>query len=192
MCKFLSAIVLKNGDLICDPFIDSHEVLIENYNLRDNNTNNFIRIEYSPNNNDYFDLTKYKLHIDEISIPNWFTNDLNDIITNRLNNILNKIIIKESQDILENRVAILCDGVTVDVVNNCKIIIMYGNSRIKKLMGDSYVNKMFNNSQIDEMYNYSQVNEMYDNSQVNEMYDNSKIITKLCAIRKPTFPERRP
>lgn len=83
MCKFLSAIVLKNGDLICDPFIDSHEDLIDRYNLRDNNTNNFIRIEHTPDDDFYYsDLTEYKLHIDENTTPDWFTDDLKDIIIN--------------------------------------------------------------------------------------------------------------
>ena len=35
MCKFLSSIGLKNGDIICEPSIDSHELLIEQHQLND-------------------------------------------------------------------------------------------------------------------------------------------------------------
>lgn len=34
MCKFLSAIGLKNGDIICDPNVDSHEDLIRSDDIK--------------------------------------------------------------------------------------------------------------------------------------------------------------
>jgi hypothetical protein len=37
MCNFLSAVILKNGDVLMHPMIDSHSELIEYFKLPDAN-----------------------------------------------------------------------------------------------------------------------------------------------------------
>ena len=44
MCKFYSAIVLKNGDLLHDVHLTSHEDIIDLYGLNDNTTENLSHI----------------------------------------------------------------------------------------------------------------------------------------------------
>ena len=73
MCKFLSAIGLKNGDIICEPSIESHELLVGANKLNDEGSKlrNWVRIEYYPDNDkDLADISKYNLHIDD-SHFNW-------------------------------------------------------------------------------------------------------------------------
>ena len=47
MCNFLSAIVMKSGDLICDPeHTDSHEDLLESNGIQDNGMGGFVLVEF--------------------------------------------------------------------------------------------------------------------------------------------------
>ena len=53
MCQFLSAIALRNGDILWDAYTDSHEYLVGMYELDDSkepSINRFVRIEYKPDN----------------------------------------------------------------------------------------------------------------------------------------------
>ena len=77
MCKFLSAIVLKNGDIICDPqSTDSHEDLIKYLDLKDDIISqaqeSFCRVEFIPDYDDIFDLSEWKLVLDESVKPSWY------------------------------------------------------------------------------------------------------------------------
>ena len=72
MCKFLSAIVKSNCDIICRPeYTDSHEVLIKAYNLRTSEIaeRSYVRVEFVPQG-DYDDAEKYALT--EFSWRNFF------------------------------------------------------------------------------------------------------------------------
>ena len=80
MCKFLSAIVLKNGDIICDPeHTDSHSDLVAAFNLRDDDqyVDRFVKVEFTPpinaeNLSDYSDVANYAFRVDERGEPDWF------------------------------------------------------------------------------------------------------------------------
>lgn len=62
MCEFLSAVVMKNGDIIYNPYTDAHEDLVALHNLRDNREGKFARVEFKPDDPTDLDKPeKYKL-----------------------------------------------------------------------------------------------------------------------------------
>ena len=128
MCKFLSAIGLKNGDIICDPSIDSHEDLISFNELKESKLRNWVRIEYYPNEDkDYADLSKYVLHVDDTAFD-WI-DSTKESWERKLRIRLKRIIVNEDKKYLPCGIYILGD---------CKIgqltygrIIYAGHSTIK-------------------------------------------------------------
>jgi uncharacterized protein YjbI with pentapeptide repeats len=79
MCNFMSGIVLKTGDIICEPdFTDSHEDLIQFAKINDNETalhGQFLcRFEFIPpkNTETILDLATWELKADENVIPDWW------------------------------------------------------------------------------------------------------------------------
>jgi hypothetical protein len=110
MCKFYSAIVMKNGDLLHDVHLSSHEDIIDLYNLKDNSTRqNFVRVEYTPDDGkDFADIEKYKLNVDEKNIPEWFEKH-REYVTERLKDIVSKRIINTDQKILAGGLYIIGD-----------------------------------------------------------------------------------
>lgn len=65
---------MRNGDVMHDIHLTSHEDIIDLYNLKDDSMrDNFVRVEYTPeSDSDLPNIEKYRLKVDEDSTPNWF------------------------------------------------------------------------------------------------------------------------
>ena len=121
MCKFLSAIGIKNGDIICNPNIDSHEDLIKMNDLKESKIRNWTRLEYYPDNeNEYHLIEKYKLHVDD-DIAIWITDSLKKKWIKKLNAKLSRIIIKENKYILQGNTYILSGNILIEKLIYCRI-----------------------------------------------------------------------
>jgi hypothetical protein len=175
MCNFKSAIVLRNGDLLHNPFLDSHEDLIELFNLRDNGLDHFVRVEYTTSERKDI-IENYKLNIDETSVPEWFE-EFRERITDQLKCIVNNMIIREDRKFIIDECIILAPGVTIDKIQHCVILEMRENSTVNTMRENSTVNTMLGNSTVKTMWGNSTVNTMLGNSTVNTMQENSTVNT---------------
>ena len=201
MCKFYSAIVMRNGDILHNENLMSHEDIIRLYNINDSqiNCNKFVRVEYTPDESEDFpDISKYKLNVDEESIPDWFEKH-REYTIERLKSFVEKRIITTDRKILTGGLylvknckidklisaqIIYLQGQVNEMWGNSQVNVMWGNSQVNAMWdnsqvnvmrGNSQVNVMRDNSQVNVMRGNSQVNEMWENSQVNEMWDNSQV-----------------
>jgi len=132
MCKFLSAIGMKNGDILCDPSIDSHEDIIRQHSLNDNGSllRNWVRIEFFPDKaEDYINPGKYKLNIDDI-YSDWITDTLKSKWVKKLKTKLSRLIIIKDTPILPSGTYIIGDGVVIERVLYCRVF-RAGNSTIE-------------------------------------------------------------
>jgi hypothetical protein len=183
MCKFYSAILLKNGDLLHNENLLSHEDLIRLFNINDSQVNcdKFVRLEFTPDDeSDFPHIEKYKLNVDENNIPKWFEKQ-REYVTQKLKDIVSKRIITIDQKILTGGLYVVKDCI-IDKLISAQVIYlqgqvntMWGNSQVNKMRGNSQVNEMWENSKVNTMWGNSQVNEMRENSQVNKMWDNSQV-----------------
>lgn len=181
MCNFLSAIVLKNGEIICKPeATNSHEDLIEFADLQDDTAcpdeMAFARVEFLPpsSSESIKDLDKWKFCIDQSIVPTWFGDVENEVIS-KLKQIVSNIIIDKKKKILLGGCYILLDGAEIGIVKNCYIRAMYDSSRVDNMYDSSRVGTMYGSSQVGTMYGSSQVGNMYGSSQVGNMYDSSRV-----------------
>ena len=127
MCRFLSAIVRRNGDILCNPLTDSHEELIALHGLRDSKEGAFARVEYSPPDSaSIADLSKYRLTIDEQRTPDWFDESMRDRVTSRLRDIVSRMIVTDHRPILLGGTWIIADGARIDTAKLCRIVAMHG------------------------------------------------------------------
>ena len=183
MCKFYSAIVTREGKLLHNKFLTSHEDLIRYFNLSEGckgltNDPNFIRIEFWPVNGKYCDIKNYQLDVDESSIPSWFE-QFKKPITKELTGILKSMIrLSENISIIAGDIVIIGQNTIVEKMVNSHIIHME-NSTVNEMWGNSTVNEMWGNSTVNEMRENSTVNKMWGNSTVNEMWGNSKKNVKM-------------
>src|SRR3989304_242209 len=172
MCKFYSAIVMRNGDLLHNENLTSHEDLIDLFGIKDSLgcCDKFVRVEFSPENECYLPyITKYKLMVDESQTPDWFEK-YRELISQNLTTIVNRRIITGSHKILTGGLYIVKDA-QIDLLTQA-VVIYIQNSSVNKMRENSSVNKMRENSSVNKMLENSSVNEMWGNSSVNEMLEN--------------------
>ena len=183
MCQFLSAIIMKSGDILCDPeHTDSHEDLILANNLNDGKTSffhqSFCRVEFlpPPNFKNIANLDKWKLKLNENERPQWYKEDE---IRRRMQNIVKRMFISGRRQMLLGGYHILLPRAKVDNVKNSRIYMMYEDSYINGVFGSSRIDTMYGNSIVAAIYEDSQIKIMAGHSLVDMMFGHSLIITML-------------
>jgi hypothetical protein len=174
MCKFKSAIVLRNGDILHNDFTDSHEDLIELFGFVDNGKENFVRIEYSTNGERLDKIENYSLVVDEKSTPAWFE-EIRESVAEQMKTIVSNMIISENVKIIIGRAVILTGNVIVNKIRHCIIHEMWGSSQVGLMRESSRVGSMRESSQVGSMWESSQVGSMRESSQVGEMRESSQV-----------------
>jgi len=166
---------MRNGNLLHNENLMSHEDIIDLFNINDNqfNCNKFVRVEFSPKSNeDLPDINKYFLRVDEESTPDWFEKCRN-YVTERLKNIVSNRIITGKHSIITGGLYIVKDA-NIERIKSA-VVIYLQNSQVNEMCDNSQINEMRGNSQINEMWSNSQINKMCDNSRVDTMYNNSRV-----------------
>jgi len=113
MCKFLSALVLRDGSVICDPeHTDSHEDLIAAHKIRDDQMSalreHFCRIEFvPPDEGDITDLSSWSLTVDEHADPEWWL-ERKAQVREHLESLVRAHTITDARDILLGGWWIIC------------------------------------------------------------------------------------
>ena len=170
MCKFYSAIVTKNGDLLHNQSLMSHEDIIDLFNLNDNNPNcdNFVRVEFSTDNyEDSVDIEKYELIVDEKSIPDWFE-QYREYITSRLKDFVSKRIILTNQKILTDGLYVVGKDVVIDRLINGTIIYLFGT--VQKVYAGGTVQEVNSGGTVQVVYSGGTVQEVNSGGTVQEVY----------------------
>ena len=186
MCNFLSAVLLKNNTLLCNPqFTDSHEDLLEANNVRDGLAQQdcFVRLEFLPpkDHSTIFDTKSWTLKVDQRDIPSWFNKDE---ARGKLAARVKRMFVLEDRKILLGGCWILGEDAVVGkaksarifmMLNNSKVVYMHDTSKVGSMRGNSKIDYMCDNSKVGSMHDTSKVVYMYDTSKVGSMHDNSKV-----------------
>ena len=163
---------MKNGDVLHNQWVDSHEELVTLNNLRDNGRESFVRIEYIPKERKLYDIDNYELVVDERETPEWFE-QYRDKVERKMRLIIKNMIVSKDTELIVGRRVIVKPGVNIQTIKSC-VIEALENSRVNKMLGDSRVNMMWENSKVNKMLENSRVNKMLGDSKVNMMWDNSR------------------
>jgi hypothetical protein len=150
MCKFYSAIVLRNGDLLHNENLTSHEDLIDFFEIKDIqiNCDKFVRVEFSPeNDNDFSDIEKYQLRIDEDSIPEWFEKH-REYISERLKEIVIRRIITSDKKILTGGLYVVKDCI-INKLKEARIVYLQGT--VQEVLAGGTVQEVWNGGTVQKV-----------------------------------------
>ena len=144
MCQFKSFILLKNGDILHNDFIQSHEDLITLFNINDNNvlsTRNFVRCEFVPKPDKkgiihYDKPNTYELIIDEQHCPDW-VEPLKEQTIISMKAIIKTYIVKDAK-MLVGQFAIITGN--VDKVMDSSFVYITKKGRVTNNYGTVTVN----------------------------------------------------
>jgi hypothetical protein len=117
MCQFLSAIVLKNGDVLHSPLLDSHSELVTLFKLPDTSAHHqhFAKVELTPPADweGWADVSNWDFRLDEPTQPGWWA-DVAQSAEESVRNIIRRAILPAGErDFHLDGLAIIGPGVTV-------------------------------------------------------------------------------
>ena len=98
MCKFLSAIVLRNGDVLTSEYTDSHDLIVESAGLRERTSPaemGWVKVEYTSKT--LLDIDTYKLTVDKTDVPAWFDGEMCEYVTAKMRRIATKCILDRGE-----------------------------------------------------------------------------------------------
>ena len=146
MCEFLSAIVKRDGEVLYRPEVDSHEMLVESFELSDGGLGQFVRVEFVPAQPRKLDEPDaYVLKVDGEECPAWFE-DYRLKTTNYQRDKIRGMIISGERKILIGGCHIL-SGAKIERVCGARIISMKDSS-IREMRENSSVGEMWENGKI--------------------------------------------
>jgi hypothetical protein len=117
VCNFLSAIVLKNGDVLHSPLLDSHSELVTLFKLPDTSAHHqhFAKVELTPPAgwDGWADVSKWDFRLDEPTQPGWWA-DVAQSAEESVRNIIRRAILPAGErDFHLDGLVIIGPGVTV-------------------------------------------------------------------------------
>jgi hypothetical protein len=129
MCKFISGLIHRNGDICCLPeYTDSHEDLIARAGLVDNSAQLFARFEFTPpkNQGEIADTAKWILRIDEHPAPDWL---YIPVLETRMRDRVSNMLIDKDQKILMGGCWIIINC-RVDMIRSCRVYSILGSAHV--------------------------------------------------------------
>ncbi len=179
MCQFLSALVVRNGDILWHEATDSHSDLVAHFKMPENaGCKHFAKVEFTPPEKDgrpiYEDFANYKLRVDEDTEPSWFE-ELRNGVEKKLRSIIQSMIIDDARPMVLGGCRILVSGAKVDALKSSRVVSMSGTSSVGVMFGTSSVGVMCDTSSVGVMCDTSSVGVMCDTSSVGQMCDTSSV-----------------
>ena len=175
MCNFLSALVLKSGEVVCSPeHSDSHEDLIDAAELSDNGNGGFARVEYLPRDR-YDKLDKYEFVVDEITKPDWFTEEVKQRTIEILKARVSRMIVSDKKKILLGGCYVLTDGADVGKIKNSRILAACDSAKIGEVYGSAKIDRVCDSAKIGEVCGSAKIGEVCGSAKIGEVCDSVKI-----------------
>ena len=107
MCNFKSGIVVKDEKvkggfrLLMSPWTESHSELEIIYKLRDGARVNYAKVEFTPADmSEAYKPETYKLRIDEDRTPDWFSDEIRELVTEKMRAYIASIIVSGDVELL--------------------------------------------------------------------------------------------
>jgi hypothetical protein len=120
MCNFKSAIVTKSGEVYHHPLTDSHNDIIELFNLHNGENPQFTPVELVPDT-DCFDVDTYKFRFDA-ERPGWATDEWVERVTKKMRAIVREMIFTKKAKILVGGAYLLGAGAKVGKIIQGRIV----------------------------------------------------------------------
>ena len=177
MCNFLSAIVLQNGDILCDPeHTDSHEDLIAAHgldNIDDAHVLRFARVEFRPGL-PIDDPSNYTLWIDEAISPVWLDDSMRSRVEEDLRIRVSRMIVRDKRRTLLGGCWVLGNGASVRWVVGGRIVAMCGNASIRGVRGHASISDVRDHASISDVWGSVSIRGVRGNASISGDRRNSK------------------
>ena len=159
MCKFMSAIVMRNGDILCDPeHTDSHEELIHANNLSTTTVGErgYCRVEYAPADGDPANTDNYVLRVDEETVPRWWAK-VRDDVEESLRARVGRMVIEGEVKCLLGGCWIVRGKAVIGKVRSSRIVAVRDSAQITNVGGSASISNVGGSASISNVSGSAQI-----------------------------------
>jgi len=175
MCNFLSGLVLKNGDFLSHPMLDSHADLVTYFKLPDDDTylSRFAKAELRPK--DWMDAETWDWAIDEGTRPAWL-DEVEATAEAAARARASRMIVRtgEHQLIVDGCWIVGGDAVVRDMRAG-RIMFVWGSAQIHNVGGSAQIHGVWGSAQIHNVGGSAQIHNVGDSAQIHNVRDSAQL-----------------
>jgi len=184
MCNFFSALVLRNGDVLHHPMLDSHSDLVTYFKLPDETAHHqhFAKIELVPV--DWLDAATWRFQLDAETAPGWWT-EVAQAAEEACRAIVAKMMLRSGEHRLVvdgcwivGGTAIVRDvraGRIVQVRDSAQIHDVRGSAQIHDVGGSAQIRGVGDSAQIHGVGGSAQIHDVWDSAQIHDVRGSAQI-----------------
>jgi hypothetical protein len=185
MCNFLSVLILKNGDVLHHPMLDSHSDLVTYFKLPDTDVyiQHFAKAELVPDN--WLDVATWHWRLDEETRPRWLTKALERGAEDQTRRIAGRMLWVDGEHHLVvdgcwivGGTAIVCDvraGRIVRVQDSAQIRGVEGSAQIHCVRDSAQIHGVRGSAQIHGVWGSAQIHGVRGSAQIHGVWDSAQI-----------------
>ena len=166
MCQFLSVLVLRNGDVLHHPMLDSHADLITYFKLPDTSEyiQRFAKVELTPG--DWLKPDTWHWKVDENTRPQWL-----DAVEAQAESATRRIA--TNMLLVSGEHQLIVDGCWI--VGGCAIVRDVRGGRLMCVKGSAQIHKVWGAAQIHEVWDSAQIYNVSGSAQIHEVWGAAQI-----------------
>ena len=175
MCQFLSALVLKNGDVLSHPMLDSHSDLVRYFKLPDTDVyiQHFAKVELTPV--DWTDAATWTFRVDEDVLPAWWA-DVAAQAEATLRDRAARMILKDGEhDLIVDGCWIVAGTAQVSDVRSGRIVRVQDSAQISHVWGSAQISDVRGSAQISDVCGSAQISDVGDSAQISHVCGSAQI-----------------
>jgi hypothetical protein len=168
VCNFLSALVLRNGDVRWHPMLDSHSDLVRYFKLPDDNEHirHFAKVELRPT--DWLDPATWTWTVDEAIRPDWL-NEVENKADHDLRSIARRMILKTgTHELIVDKCWIVGGDAVVRDVRAGRIVRVQDSAQIQGVYGSAQIQGVWGSAQIQGVGGSAQIRNVVGSAQLDE------------------------
>jgi ketosteroid isomerase-like protein len=185
MCNFLSVLILKNGDVLHHPMLDSHADLVTYFKLPDADAyiSHFAKAELAPDN--WLDVATWRWRLDEETRPRWLTETLERGAEDQTRRIAGRMLLVDGKHRLVvdgcwivGGTAIVHDvraGRIVHVRDFAQIHGVGGSAQIHNVRGSAQIHNVRGSAQIHGVGGSAQIRDVWGSAQIRDVGGSAQI-----------------
>jgi hypothetical protein len=175
MCNFLSALVLRNGDVLHHPMLDSHLDLVRYFKLPDTNAHirRFAKIELTPV--DWMDAATWTWRIDEPTRPNWL-DEVEAEAERKTRAIADRMIVRDGEHgLIVDGCWIIGGTAKIRDVRSGRIVRVQDSAQIHDVGGSAQIHGVRDSAQIHDVRDSAQIHDVRDSAQIHGVWGGAQI-----------------
>jgi len=168
MCNFLSALVLRNGDVLTHPMLDSHSDLVRYFKLPDTTAyiTRFAKVELVPV--DWADAATWTWRVDEAEPPMWLE-EVAEKAEAALRARAAKMILKDgAHDLIVDGCWIVAGTATVRDVRAGRIVRVQDSATISGVRGSATISGVRGSATISDVRDSATISDVWDSAQLDD------------------------